>query len=197
MATFIVWNEALTKEKRGKTVLSESERIESLKHCKWVDQVIEQAPWTITKEFMDEHAVSLGSMTMRSLLITLLDDVQIDFVVQQSLPSESKDTETYQAAKDGGKLLASISEDSHVSTNDLLSRILQDYNLSLLKKSGILNSKSIGLSAIKASTIIGILMQVLECILNVGARFPAQLVIQRSDTQDQRYFARGRGDDQQ
>ncbi|KAJ1510346.1 T-complex protein 1 subunit beta [Coelomomyces lativittatus] len=33
------------------------ERFESLRHCKWVDEVIENAPWVIDQAFMDQHKI--------------------------------------------------------------------------------------------------------------------------------------------
>jgi cytidyltransferase-like protein len=59
-------SDALTNKYKGKTVMNEAERYESLRHCKWVDEVIEDAPWVITNEFLDEH--------------------QIDYVAHDSLP---------------------------------------------------------------------------------------------------------------
>ncbi|KAK6931896.1 Cytidyltransferase-like domain [Dillenia turbinata] len=37
--------------------MTESKRYESLRHCKWVDEVIPNAPWVITREFLDEHQI--------------------------------------------------------------------------------------------------------------------------------------------
>lgn len=37
--------------------MTEEERYESLRHCKWVDEVIPDAPWVITKEFLDAHGI--------------------------------------------------------------------------------------------------------------------------------------------
>jgi cytidyltransferase-like protein len=59
-------SDALTNKYKGKTVMNEAERYESLRHCKWVDEVIEDAPWVITNEFLEEH--------------------QIDYVAHDSLP---------------------------------------------------------------------------------------------------------------
>jgi cytidyltransferase-like protein len=50
-------NDALTHAYKGKTVMTEEERYESLRHCKWVDEVIPDAPWVITKEFLDAHGI--------------------------------------------------------------------------------------------------------------------------------------------
>ena len=37
-----------TGELKGKTVMTEDERAESVRHCKWVDQVICPCPWIIS-----------------------------------------------------------------------------------------------------------------------------------------------------
>lgn len=37
--------------------MNDKERAESLRHCKWVDEVIEDAPWVIDQEFLDKHKV--------------------------------------------------------------------------------------------------------------------------------------------
>ncbi|XP_022636134.1 choline-phosphate cytidylyltransferase 1 isoform X2 [Vigna radiata var. radiata] len=59
-------NDEITHKYKGKTVMTEKERYESLRHCRWVDEVIPDAPWVITKEFLDKH--------------------QIDYVAHDSLP---------------------------------------------------------------------------------------------------------------
>lgn len=38
--------------------MDENQRAESVKHCKWVDEVVERAPWVVTQEFLDEHQVA-------------------------------------------------------------------------------------------------------------------------------------------
>lgn len=54
-----VCNDELTHTKKGKTVFNEKERAESLRHCKWVDEVIENAPWIVNQEFLDLHKALL------------------------------------------------------------------------------------------------------------------------------------------
>ncbi|KAL0307070.1 UNVERIFIED_CONTAM: Choline-phosphate cytidylyltransferase 2 [Sesamum radiatum] len=50
-------NDEVTHKFKGKTVMTESERYESLRHCKWVDEVIPDAPWVINQEFLDKHRI--------------------------------------------------------------------------------------------------------------------------------------------
>jgi choline-phosphate cytidylyltransferase len=57
LLTFLVCNDALTHRMKGKTVMDQEERAESLRHCKWVDEVIENAPWIIDQNFLDKHKV--------------------------------------------------------------------------------------------------------------------------------------------
>ncbi|XP_062201285.1 choline-phosphate cytidylyltransferase 2-like isoform X1 [Phragmites australis] len=59
-------NDHLTYRYKGKTVMTQDERYESLRHCKWVDEVIPDAPWVLTQEFIDKH--------------------QIDYAVHDALP---------------------------------------------------------------------------------------------------------------
>ena len=47
----------ITREKKGPTVMTLKERSESLRHCRWVDEVVEDCPWFITQEFLEKHKV--------------------------------------------------------------------------------------------------------------------------------------------
>ena len=46
-----------THKRKGLTVLSARERAESVRHCKWVDEVIEDCPWIVTTDFLDKHKI--------------------------------------------------------------------------------------------------------------------------------------------
>jgi len=67
---FIVCNDELTHAKKGKTVLNCQERAASLRHCKWVDEVIENAPWVVDQAFLDKHRVSYNSLISRIYLFS-------------------------------------------------------------------------------------------------------------------------------
>ncbi|KAF2490699.1 hypothetical protein BU16DRAFT_469020 [Lophium mytilinum] len=48
-----------THRRKGLTVLSAKERAESVRHCKWVDEVVEDCPWIIADapEFIELHKI--------------------------------------------------------------------------------------------------------------------------------------------
>jgi len=82
-----VCGDAVTHQHKGKTVLTEEERYESVRHCRWADEVIEDAPWVITQEFLDKHI--------------------IDFVAHddEPYPSAGHD-DVYKFVKDQGRFIA-------------------------------------------------------------------------------------------
>ena len=52
-----VSNDELTHKYKGFTVMTEDERYESLRHCRYVDEVICDAPWAVTPDFIELHKV--------------------------------------------------------------------------------------------------------------------------------------------
>ena len=57
----LVCNDTLTHSRKGRTVMSEEERYEAVRHCRYVDEVVADAPWTLNDEFLLKHKVSLLS----------------------------------------------------------------------------------------------------------------------------------------
>lgn len=103
-------NDEITHMYKGKTVMTEAERYESLRHCKWVDEVIPDAPWVLTKEFIDKH--------------------NIDFVAHDALPyadASGAGNDVYEFVKAIGKFKETKRTDG-VSTSEIIMRILKDYN---------------------------------------------------------------------
>ncbi|CAG8741739.1 6374_t:CDS:2, partial [Cetraspora pellucida] len=103
-----VCDDETTHKMKGKTVLNEHERAESLRHCKWVDEVIEHAPWVVTSEFIEKY--------------------KIDYVAHDEIPYSSDDTsDVYALVKEQGRFLPTQRTDG-VSTSDLITRIVRDYD---------------------------------------------------------------------
>eukprot|EP01133_Synstelium_polycarpum_P014087 gene14087-16609_t len=103
-----VCNDEITHRLKGRTVMNHAERAESLRHCKWVDEVVENAPWVITQEFIDEHA--------------------IDFVSHGEDPClDNEGNDIYKFVKDQGKM-RTIKRTDGISTSDIILRIVKDYD---------------------------------------------------------------------
>ncbi|XP_010557019.1 PREDICTED: choline-phosphate cytidylyltransferase 1-like isoform X2 [Tarenaya hassleriana] len=103
-------NDETTHKYKGKTVMNEKERYESLRHCKWVDEVIPDAPWVINQEFLDKH--------------------QIDYVAHDSLPYadvSGAGKDVYEFVKKVGKFKETKRTEG-ISTSDIIMRIVKDYN---------------------------------------------------------------------
>ncbi|XP_072960885.1 choline-phosphate cytidylyltransferase 2-like [Typha angustifolia] len=108
-------SDEVTYRYKGKTVMTESERYESLHHCKWVDEVIPDAPWVITKDFLDKY--------------------KIDYVAHDALPyadSSGAGNDVYEYVKSIGKF-KETKRTNGISTSDIIMRILKDYNQYIMR----------------------------------------------------------------
>ncbi|MES1921167.1 Choline-phosphate cytidylyltransferase A [Bonamia ostreae] len=98
----------LVNKRKGKTVLNSEERYESLEHCKWVDEVIQNAPWTIDQKFLDLH--------------------KIDYVAHDPIPyTTGNDKDTYSYVKSIGRFIATDRTEG-ISTSDIINRVVKDYD---------------------------------------------------------------------
>ncbi|KAG0327379.1 hypothetical protein BGZ99_007709 [Dissophora globulifera] len=103
-----VCDDTMTHSRKGKTVMTDKERYESVRHCKWVDEVVESAPWVVDQAFLDKH--------------------QIDYVAHDDIPYKSVDSDdVYAFVKNQGCFLPTQRTDG-VSTSDLITRIVKDYD---------------------------------------------------------------------
>ncbi|KAI8912287.1 phosphate cytidylyltransferase 1, choline, beta, isoform CRA_c [Powellomyces hirtus] len=103
-----VCNDELTHAKKGKTVMTDIERYESLRHCKWVDEVIPDAPWVLDQAFLDLH--------------------RIDYVAHDDIPYVSAGhDDVYAFVKQAGRFLPTARTEG-VSTSDLITRIVRNYD---------------------------------------------------------------------
>ncbi|KAK8069472.1 cytidylyltransferase [Apiospora phragmitis] len=96
-----------TRKRKGLTVLSGMERAETVRHCKWVDEVVENCPWIVTPDFLEKH--------------------QIDYVAHDDLPyGAAEGDDIYKPIKEQGKFLVTQRTEG-VSTTGIITKIVRDY----------------------------------------------------------------------
>lgn len=107
--------------------MTEVERYEALRHCRYVDEILRDAPWTLTPEFLEKHKVCVCECVSESNLRSeyessvIIDFVclpvhcflpcplvapQIDFVAHDDIPYSSAGSEdVYKHIKEAGECL--------------------------------------------------------------------------------------------
>ncbi|KAN0066524.1 choline-phosphate cytidylyltransferase [Thecaphora frezii] len=99
---------------KNKPILSSAERYECVRNCRWVDEVLEDAPWIIDQN--------------------LIDAMEIDYVAHDELPYEGKGMEdVYGFVKKQGRFLPTRRTEG-VSTSELLGRVIEVYRGGSLDK---------------------------------------------------------------
>ncbi|KAM3125791.1 hypothetical protein CJJ07_003294 [Candidozyma auris] len=102
-----------THKRKGLTVLTDKQRIDTLKHCRWVDEVIPDAPWCVTADFLLKH--------------------KIDYVAHDDLPYASADSDDiYKPIKERGMFLTTQRTEG-ISTSDIITKIIRDYDKYLMR----------------------------------------------------------------
>jgi choline-phosphate cytidylyltransferase len=103
-----VCNDETTLKMKGKTVMTGPERAECVSHCRYVDEVILDAPWVATVDFLEKH--------------------NIDFVAHgEDISLDENGVDVYKGVKEAGKFLL-IKRTEGISTTDLILRIIKDYD---------------------------------------------------------------------
>eukprot|EP00823_Brevimastigomonas_motovehiculus_P001481 TRINITY_DN12017_c0_g1_i1.p1 TRINITY_DN12017_c0_g1~~TRINITY_DN12017_c0_g1_i1.p1 ORF type:complete len:381 (+),score=126.14 TRINITY_DN12017_c0_g1_i1:97-1239(+) len=99
-----------THKRKGKTVMDQKTRCESVRHCKWVDEVVEDPPWELNEDFLIKH--------------------KIDFVAHDAIPYVDKASgqkDVYAFVKERGCFMETQRTPA-ISTSDLIVAILKDYD---------------------------------------------------------------------
>ena len=101
-------SDSLTHSHKGMTVLSEAERYEALRHCRYVDEVVRDAPWVLTDSFLQEN--------------------KIDFVAHDEAPYTAgawgaENNDVYAHIKERGMFVATQRTEG-VSTSDIVARLV-------------------------------------------------------------------------
>ncbi|XP_050538647.1 choline-phosphate cytidylyltransferase A-like isoform X2 [Daktulosphaira vitifoliae] len=104
-----VCSDRITHARKGKTVMTDEERYEAVRHCRYVDEVLKDAPWEINDQFLINN--------------------KIDFVAHDDIPYINEEGEdVYQSLKDKGMFVGTQRTEG-VSTSDVISRIVRDYDM--------------------------------------------------------------------
>ena len=97
-----VTGDSETHKRKGLTVLTGAERTETVRHCKWVDEVIPNCPWVVTPDFLEKH--------------------QIDYVAHDDLPyGADEGDDIYAPIKKEGKFLVTQRTEG-VSTTGIITK---------------------------------------------------------------------------
>lgn len=101
----------MCEQHKNRPMLDSCERYEAVRNCRWVDEVIEDAPWTLDEDFIER--------------------LNIDYVAHDELPyamssGGSQSDDVYAWLKRDGKFLPTRRTEG-VSTSDLVKRIVSMY----------------------------------------------------------------------
>ncbi|KAJ7222501.1 cholinephosphate cytidylyltransferase [Mycena pura] len=95
------------REHKSRGIMTHAERLEAVRHCRWVDEVVAEAPWIMDQAFLDKY--------------------QIDYVAHDEVPYAAVGhADVYELCKSQGKFIPT-QRTPGVSTSELLERIVSGY----------------------------------------------------------------------
>lgn len=109
MLSITVCNDSLTHSKKGRTVMNEIERYEAVRHCRYVDEIVRDAPWEVDEAYITKH--------------------KIDFIAHDDEPYGTDDCNDIYAPWKAKGMFVATQRTEGVSTSDIVSRIVRDYDM--------------------------------------------------------------------
>jgi choline-phosphate cytidylyltransferase len=50
-------SDSLCASHKSAPAMTHAERCEAVRHCRWADEVLPDAPWVVTQEWLDKHQI--------------------------------------------------------------------------------------------------------------------------------------------
>ncbi|KAF5376087.1 hypothetical protein D9615_007733 [Tricholomella constricta] len=102
-----VCSDELVRANKAQGIMTHAERLEAARHCRWVDEIVADAPWVIDEDFIKKF--------------------EIDYVAHDEDPYASGGhDDVYDYVKSQGKFIPTRRTPG-ISTSDLLERIVSGY----------------------------------------------------------------------
>jgi choline-phosphate cytidylyltransferase len=104
-----ICNDKISNDLKSRTVLTAAERYESVRHCRYVDEIITEAPLIITDDFLNEN--------------------KIDFVAQDPTPYPLGDIKDIYEPFKKRNIFLETHRTEGISTSEIICRILRDFDV--------------------------------------------------------------------